>query len=368
MPYAAETDVYENIGISKEAIQRMTDKTADEVKTMIESFITDAERDVKDLLHIPHVCALERHLGTGEDDEFQLGQEDVLFYMDIDVTNCVEMIRTCWFEGKRKILPYPRDCEMGTESSALWDTVGYTTPTDDATNKMAGTKSIKFDWSTSIGTGCYPKISTGVYIDKNIDIYSFMFLRLRASVVNTKVTIRLYDEAGNFNEASYTCVKANKWYLVMLDLDEDFSGNIDWDDDPLQWLTVTVDKQCVLNVDNINFNDEWCFTAPSGKLVIMRRADDQPSPVGYEFLVTYTYDPFKVTIPKNIKDATALIAGAKVIDHLIGIRQSMVVFEADTLLPIPDKESLYATKGSLLAKAKEKLGEYGFGWSGTPVE
>lgn len=227
---------------------------------------------------------------------------------------------------------------------------------------------MKFDWSTTIGTARYPNVSGGEYLDKNIDIFTYMFLRVRASVANTTVTIKLYNEAGSCNTATYKMVTAGKWYMVMLDLDSDFTGSVDWNDDPLYWFTITVDKECLFYVDNINFNDDWCFTAPSGKLVIMRRSCDQPAPDGYEFTVTYTYDPFKSSVPQNIKEATALYAGAKIIDHLIGIRQTFQAFEAESLELIPDKESLYITRTTMIARADKKLASYGFGWSGTLVE
>lgn len=365
--YAEEDDIYLATGITKDAIIRITEKTDDQVKDMIEAFIMDAEDDIRDQLGLPHVCALEKHLGTDEDDEFQLGQEDSDFYMNIDVEDCLELIKACFFEGIKKKLPYPRNCDDYSEDYTEWDSTGYTQPSNDASVKKAGKYSMKFAFSTTLKAR-YPDVSNSVYIDKNIDIYTFMFLRVRSSVANTTITIRLYDEAGNYNYATYKAVTANKWYLVMLDLDEDFNTTIDWDDTPLYYFEIEVDQACTLYMDNINFNDDWCFTAPSGKLVIMRKSSDEPPAEGYEFIVTYTYDPFKASVPQNIKEATALYAGAKLIDHLIGIRQSFQAFEAESLTSIPDKESLYITRTTMLAKADKKLSDYGFGWSGTIVE
>lgn len=100
--YCEEDDVYLATGITKEVIERVTEKTDDQVKDMVESFIIDAEDDIRDQLGIPHVAALEKHLGTGEDDEFQLGQEDSDFFTNIDVENCVVLIKTCFFEGFKR--------------------------------------------------------------------------------------------------------------------------------------------------------------------------------------------------------------------------------------------------------------------------
>jgi len=367
--YCEEDDIYLATGMTKEVIERVTEKTDDQIKDMIEGFIIDAEDDIRDQLGLPHVCALEKHLGTGEDDEFQLGQEDSNFYINIDVEDCVELIRACFFLGVKKKLPYPRNCDDLSEDYTEWDdSAGYKQPTNEALIKQAGKYSMEFDFTGATKKARYPDVDSSIYIDKNIDIYSYMCLRVRSSVANTTITIRLYNEAGSYNTATYLAVTANKWYLVMLDLDEDFNTTIDWDDSPLYYFEIEVDKACTLYADNINFNDDWCFTAPSGKLVIMRKSTDEPPADGYEFIVTYTYDPFKVSVPQNIKEATALYAGAKLIDNLIGIRQSMMAFEAESLTSIPDKESLYITRTTMLAKADKKLADYGFGWSGTIIE
>jgi len=182
--------------------------------------------------------------------------------------------------------------------------------------------------------------------------------------------IRLYDAAGNYNTATYTISKKNHWYLVMLHLDDDFTTTIDWDDEPLYWLEIEVDQACILYFDNACFNDEWAYTAPEGKLVIMRKSANEPPHDGYPFYVTYRYDPFKVTVPENIKNATARLAGVRLIDHLIGVREGAIgfEFEGDTLLPLPDKETLYKRKGSLMALAKQDLAVYGYGWSGTAAK
>jgi len=81
--------------------------------------------------------------------------------------------------------------------------------------------------------------------------------------------------------------------------------------------------------------------------------------------ISYLYNPFLVSTPQNIMDACAQYAGIALVDHLLGIREGYQAFEAEDLIPISDKENLYAKKGSLLARAKENLRSYGFGWHGT---
>lgn len=365
--YATENDVYKASGFAKAALLRIIDVEAQELTEMILAWIIEAEGIVKDAVDIPLIKPFERHLGTGEDDELDLGQDDEPFYTGIDVTDCVELVKACFFEGKRKKLPYPKDCDEPTEDYSLWDDTGYTQPTNEQTIKKAGDVSMKFDWSGGAGTGRYPNVTDGYYIDKNIDIFDFMFMRLRSDTASVTVTVRLYDADGNYNEATYIVSKANHWYMAMLDLDEDFTTTIDWDDTNLMYLTISVDKACTLYVDNMNFNDDWCFTAPSGKLVIMRKSTDEPAPDGYEFLVTYTYDPFKNEVPALINSATKRFAAAKLVEHLIGVREAYITYEAESLELVPEKEVLYAKKGSLEAKAKDDLRRYGYGWSGAPI-
>lgn len=81
--------------------------------------------------------------------------------------------------------------------------------------------------------------------------------------------------------------------------------------------------------------------------------------------ISYLYNPFLVVVPQNIKDACAQYAGIELINHLLGVREGYQALEAEDLIPISDKENLYAKKGSLLALAKENLRSYGYGWHGT---
>lgn len=365
--YATENDVYKASGFTKAALLRILDIESQEMTEQILNYIVEAEGKVKEAVSFPAIKAFEQHFATGEDDEFQLGQEDETFYTGIDVEDCIESVKMCLFEGTKRKLPYPRDCDEPTEDYTLWDDTGYTPPTNEQTIKEAGDVSMKFNWSSVIGIARYPNVTDGYYIDKNIDIFDYMFMRLRSNTASVTVTIKLYDAAGNYNEATFLISKANHWYKAMLDLDQDFTSTVDWDDNPLYYFTVTVDKACILYVDNLNFNDEWCFTAPSGQLVIMRRSVDEPAPDGYEFTVTYTYDPFKVTVPELIKSATKKFAAAKLIEHLIGIREAYITYEAESLSLIPEKDQLYATKGSLEAGAKQDLRDYGYGWAGAPI-
>jgi len=364
--YATETDVFEKSGFPKQAVERITGLNAKEVTDLVNGFLRKGEKSVKDALEIPHVVPHELHIGTGEDDEFDLGPDDEAFYVDYDPIGCLIAIKHCYFGRYRMRKPYPKDCDL-TDDKDLWDATGYVQPANDATNRQAGDYAMTYTFTLGNLKARYPDVTNDKYIDKNIDIFDYMFFRVRSNTAGIVVTIRLYDADDNYNTATYTISKKGHWYRVMLHLDDNFTPVIDWDDNPLFYFEIEVSGACILNVDNLCFNDEWAFTAPSGKLVIMRKSTNEPPYYGRAFYVTYTYDPFKVVVPENIKTATAQLAAIELIDHLIGVREGAVAFEfeAESMIPLPDKETLYARKGSLLARAKENLRGYGYGWSGT---
>lgn len=365
--YADYTDVYEQSGFTEEMLIRYTGEDASGVQTLLTKYCASATKKIKDLLEIPHLVPRELHLGTGEDDEFQLGPEDECVYFDEEVEDLIESVKHCYFKRTRMKKPYPRDCDEATEDKDLWDATGYTQPSDETTIVKAGTNSMKFDWSGGAGKARYPDVSNDKYIQYNIDIYEFVFFRVQSDTNDVTVTLRLYNSDGSCNTATYLVSKKGKWYKVMLDIDDDFSGSVNWDDDELYYFEIEVDKACTLYVDNFNFNDEWCFTAPKGTLVIMHKSTDEPPCDGFPFYTTYTYDPFKESVPKTIEEACAQMASVELIDHLIGIREGAIAFEFEgsTLITNIDKETLYARKGSLTARAKENLRSYGYGWSGT---
>lgn len=369
--YATEQDVYDETGMSYELVNRLTELEADKLTELINNYIVSAETKVKSLLRIPWTITREIHIGTGEDDEFDLGPEDEDFYIDYDPLGKLVKIYSCYFYRRRKKKPLPKDCDIYSEDKDMWDVAsGDRIAPSNSVDNQAGDYSMSFSFTTTAQYGRYPRVSTGNYIDRNIDIFDFMFLRMKSNTASTVVTITLYSISGATRTATFTCTLANHWYKVMLDLDDDFTGTANWEDDHLSYFTISTDQTTVtLKVDNINFNDEWCYTAPSGKLLIMHRSTDQPPADGYKFYVTYGYDPFKLETPANITSATAQLAGVKLIDYLIGLRQQAIAFEleGESMIPLPDKETMYHTRSWLLSQAKENLRAVGYGFDFVPV-
>jgi len=375
--YATEEDVYMETGITKEAIIRVTGMNDNEVTTLINSFLKAAESKIKDVLDIPHLVPRELHLADGENWEFDLGPEDEEVFFDEDVQDCVEIAMACFFGRYRKRKPYPKDCDEQTDDKTYF---GGATVTNDAGKAQAGAYAMKIDFTTGVNA-FYPVTQD---LNKPIDRFGFVSFRAETDTNDVTFELRLYDRNGNYDRAYFKLPKTGRSFIVNLDMEYNFEhgvGTIDWNNVNLYyWEIREATGTATLYLDNFNFNDGWFFTSPSGKLVIVQKVinsityefdytlDCAPA-CGTPFYVTYTYDPFKVTVPENIKSATAQFAGAKLIDHLLGVRETLTAFEfaSDTLMQIPDKETLYARKGYLLARAKENLQDYGFGWSGTVV-
>jgi hypothetical protein len=86
---------------------------------------------------------------------------------------------------------------------------------------------------------------------------------------------------------------------------------------------------------------------------------------GTTVTINYEYDPFAVSVPNNIRKASKCLAGAALVEHLVGLRQSHTAFvaEGDSGERIPDREALMYTSNRLKKMAEEALNSYGYGWN-----
>ncbi|TEU00353.1 MAG: hypothetical protein E3J23_02875 [Candidatus Stahlbacteria bacterium] len=242
MTYCTETDVYHETGYTTNLIQRLTEKTAAQVTTMIDGFITKAKKKINGAVAIPYVVHQERHI-----------VEDVPIEGD---------------EGKvTRIYLGMYETDMILETYAVSDSL------------------IMEDFNVQ---DCVVKV--------------------------LRVWVNCYRKAKNDEDYGWVHAPSNGYI--------DFIGKAGGGEDLAEGTTVHI---------------------------------------------TYLYNPFLVNVPENIKTACAQFAGIALIDHLLGIREGYQAFEAEDLLPLTDKENLYAKKGSLLARAKENLRSYGFGWHGSVV-
>lgn len=372
MAYCTYQDVLNETGIDLDTVIKLSKRhsTHAQVQSLINGYIEDAQEEIQGLLHIYTIRRKEEHLCTGEDDVYELGPEDEEGYIDYDVENCLIDVVNVYLGGlcgkNRRLRPYPTDCELGTESSSDWT---GTATISTSTTRKAGTVSISAVYANATQYARYPDTTNDSWINKNIDPFGFFAFYARTSVNNTTVTVRLFDKDGNYNEASYKLEKKNLWYLVMFDLDEDFTSTVDWDDLPVYYVEYRVDKACTLLIDNANFNDEWMYTAPAGEVALMRRMDEEPRAKNYVFAVTYRYDPYLVNTPRNIKKACACLAGVDLIDFLRGVRQKVTEFEMQSESGVSDYsvDQLGIARKETYMKYEEALKSTGFGFEFTPI-
>jgi hypothetical protein len=86
--------------------------------------------------------------------------------------------------------------------------------------------------------------------------------------------------------------------------------------------------------------------------------------------ITYSYDPYAITVPFNVRKASKYLAASDLIEHLIGLRQSATAFEAqgDSAERIPDREALFSTYAYLKKIAEEAMASIGYGFTFTPIK
>lgn len=359
--YCTETDVYEATGLNTTLVQNQSEKDASAVTTLINGYILDAETTVKNGTGVPITMRTENHLGDGEKSEFQLGPEDEE-YFGYDPEDGVVDVKAVYFGNSRKKLPYPKNCDDFTEEETPDYAVSNCTVTGETTIKQHNDYSVKMVFS-SAGYARYP---SGLNLAKNIDIFGYTAFWFRSSDAGVTFTLRLYDKDGNYNSQTFAVDMADVWYIIWIKIDS-MTGSVDWETTKCYYFDIYASGACTAYMDNFAFNDGWIYTAPSGLLCIHEasNAGEQPPSEGYPFKVTYRYDPFKASVPRNIKIATACIAGIALVDYLRGIRYADTAFRSrgDIGLPKPDKEALIGTRTKLKERAKEKLAEFGYAGS-----
>jgi len=85
--------------------------------------------------------------------------------------------------------------------------------------------------------------------------------------------------------------------------------------------------------------------------------------------VTYTYDPYAITVPVNIEEATACLAGIKLLDMLRGIRQVDTDFDSQSESGVsnPTRDILTVTRSQLKQRYRDALASEGYGFNFVPM-
>jgi hypothetical protein len=355
MVYSQESDVYEATGMKTEIVQKLGGKTSAEVTTLISSYITKADQRIKRLLGIPYTVRKEYHSFDGQN-YVELGpsEDEFEFYGDYNPTNLVESVYAIYSSGRVK-LPYPKDCDSMTEDKTDMNSSVSCTLTKETTIKKCGTASIKAVF-TAAGSLDFPKNHN---FDKNIETWDYIGFWFRTSDKTATYTLSLYDKDGNRIYTTFVCTIADTWQIIKLDI-ADFTGDYDFDEDRLcQYVKIESDKACTVYFDNFCFNDGFFWTYPQG-LICWSIPDLDPEEIYIE--VTYSYDPFKSTVPEDIEEASARMAGIRLLEYLIGCRQRITAFAqgSDNLDNYPDRETLEFTKARLEREIQEILAGIGF--------
>lgn len=368
MPYTTEASVYATTGLTSEIIQTLAEILEDEVSTLITTWISDAEDRIKNDINLPFLISEELHLGDGENYQFDLGPWDDP-YATANAYNPADNVETVYrvrFARKRKKLPYPKTCELGTESITGW-TGSNAIISADTTNEKAGTTRIKAIMSDA-GYIQYPDNSNVKYLDRLIDQFKDWFANLELSDRTVTITLRLYDKDGNNNYEEITLRQSDIDQFVWISLDDMTDDAIDWDSTRLQYIRLYVDKACTLYVDNMCFADEWAYTAPAGYLHVSKAdnvTSESPPSEGYPFYVTYDFDPFKSSTPGKIQEACDWLVGIKIIDYLRTKKYIETDFRLLATTMMPDDVDEGGTTGVLGVKSawlrnyKDCLARYG---------
>jgi hypothetical protein len=364
MGYSSEEEVYEESGMTSDTIHEITSKTTAEVTTLVLKYIASGDKKIQRLLKVPITIRKEEH-EFFKNKTVKLGpyEDSFEFYGQWNPEDCVEDILavfTSWggsagyYPNGRRVLPFPADCDERTEAITDMTANLNCTLTKETTIKKAGDASIKAVFSAA-SSFYFPKDAN---LDTRIYMWDFISFFFRTDNKTATFTVTLYDINGNTETKTFTSNFNNTWEIISLDLD-DFVGSIDWAETNLQKIQISANKACTIYFDNFNFNDGVFWTVPEG---LICWSDPNSDPIGC-ISVTYSYDPYKVLTPEDLKEASAKMAAIKLLDYCLGARQRYIAFKqmAEDMDKTPDKESLEVTRGRLKREVMEILAGIGFG-------
>lgn len=377
LPYSTVEDVLKACGLGI-TVQRITelhegDMSDADVEEMIEEFIEEADEEIQEELDIPMEVMMEVHIADGETSDFLLGPLDEEHWCGNTIENNLEEVIHVYFGGDepkyRKFHPFPTDCDGEyTETSphaGEWNTtVSNCTASLETTTVKCGDASIKFVF-TNAGYSRFIMDNS-----KNINAFDYVAFAFYSSLTTPTFTLKLYNEDGDCDTQTFTVTRSGVWNIIWIKI-ADMTGSVDWDTDKLYEIELYSDSAVTCYMDMLNFNDGYCWAAPQGYLYIheAENAGETPYTEGYKFYVTYTYDPYLTNTPKLVRRASKYFAGADLVEHLVGLRQSQTGFESqgESGVTIPDKETLIYNKGKLRMKGEEALRAIGYGWNFDPI-
>jgi len=358
MGYCTEEDVYEATGFTESVVRSLSSKQKAGLTQMITRFIDKGDRKIKRCLGIPITIRKEDH-AFEKSETLELGpyEDEFEFFGTWDPEDCVEKIYALYLAGGdrdiRVKLPYPRDCDVLTED--IDDMAGTNvTLTKETVIVKCGDASIKAEFSDA-GNFYFP---TAGNLQKNIDPWTYVSFWFRTSDNTVIFTLTLEDKDSNITSETFTLEFDDTWELVTINI-KSVLADIGWSIVKLQKITISASKLCTIYFDNFNFNDGYFWTCPEG---LICWADPNSDPWG-KIRVTYSYDPYKVEVPEDIREASAKLAGVQLLDYCIGLRVMTTGFKlmSEDLEAIPEKIALEVARNRLKREAAEILAGIGYG-------
>jgi hypothetical protein len=354
-------------------IQNLSGKSAGEVTTLVEGFITKAQDRIREDVEYPIRVRGELHLMDGQNNRFDLGPEDDPYASEADYDPMDGLVEVYSVKsgGYKVMKPNPEDCDSWTEfTSAIIDsswTGSNATITSESTIKVAGLYSVKSVFSGG-GSISYPLTRD---LDLLIYPYYYIFFWIRTSDNSKSLKIRLYTKDDTYMEDDITLRQSNvgQYYWIRMSA-MDNPNSINWGDNVtrLQYVEFISGDACTIYVDNMCFAREWAFTAPAGLLQIARADNvlgEGPPSESYPYVVDYGYDPFMSAVPGTIAEACEWLTGIYIIDYLRGIRYNKTSFDVfgSTLELDTDasREGLMGVRTKMLSNYWECLRNWGLG-------
>ena len=244
--------------------------------------------------------------------------------------------------------------------------------TQDTSDFMAGKASLRVEVTNSTGgVAIFPMTKNLAKMQYPWDYVAFW---MKTNNPSASFTFRMYDGLGRNVWQQFYCGNNNfnmtlqinpalpdTWQIVALKfmLMNGYAGGVNWVFVPVQYFTIEVDRPCVFNIDNFNWDDGIFFTAPKGYLCWAR---SEIAAIADELEVTYSFDPFKQEVPSDIAFGSAKMAGVLLLEFLIGIRQRSSAFTqgSDQLQTGPDKETLEFRRAELERQVQDFISGIGF--------
>ena len=363
MAYSEEEDVYEACGMNSGIVKKFSGKDEADIEKLINGYIAKADQKIRRALGVPITIRKELHKFY-RNKTIELGphEDDLEFFGSWDPADCVEKVFAIYRSLGRVKLPYPRNCEdLSDDITHIDSSQPNVAVTKETSIVKSGDASIKAVFTG--GAGDYFTMYKGANSEKfNKIIYPWKYLAFwfRTNDKTVTFTIRLWDVDGKYEYQTFTVDLADTWVIVALEITDFSTGtaSIDWQSQSLQYITIHADGDCTIQIDNFNFNDGYFWTTPEG---LICWSDPDATPWGV-IEVTYSYDPYKNTVPEDLKEASAKFAGVLLLDYLLGCRQRITGFQhmQDDIDNRPDRETIEVTRARLQREAQSCLMGIGY--------